>query len=46
MLSTYPAPSTTGNTVVVIELVGFSPLPEPVSDEEGALAIREGMLAF
>jgi hypothetical protein len=40
---TYPAPSTTGNTVVVMLLVGFSEEEDPVVSEElGALATNEG----
>lgn len=49
---TYPAPSTTGSTVVVRLLVGFVQLPPllqsdvpVVSDEPGALATSEGRLA-
>lgn len=43
IVPTYPAPSTTGNTVVVRLLVAFSP-PEVVSAEAGALTTKDGML--
>lgn len=43
IVPTYPAPSTTGNTVVIVMLVDLSPL-EVVSAEAGALITKDGML--